>query len=286
VTSLGRSEAYAVSGDGSTVVGSSSSRAANSGLFGEAFLWTEAAGMKGLGHLHPEAAFMGSVAYDVSQDGSVVVGVSSVLKIGGVVSTEAFRWIEGTGMTSLGDLDGGGMFSTAYGVSGDGSIVVGAGRDGPGDRAFIWDEGSGMRDLRDVLVSDYDLGNSLTGWTLGSANAISADGKFLAGIGRNPDGETESWYVDLNATLIPGDANGDGKVDLSDFGILKDNFGSGTTLAEGDFNADTKVDLSDFGILKNNFGSTGALFVPEPSTFLLAALAGIGMLAVRRRADF
>jgi hypothetical protein len=141
-----------------------------------------------------------------------------------------------------------------------------------------------MRNLRDVLVNDYGLGGPLTGWTLSSATAISADGMFLTGIGRNLAGETESWYVDLNAALIPGDANGDGKVNLSDFGILKDNFGSGTTLAEGDFNADGKVDLSDFGILKDNFGSTGAAFVPEPSSLLMAGIGTLALgFALRRR---
>ncbi len=55
----------------------------------------------------------------------------------------------------------------------------------------------------------------------------------------------------------PGDADGDGDVDLDDFVILKTNFGtpSGATTATGDFDGDGDVDLDDFVILKTNFGS-------------------------------
>lgn len=59
--------------------------------------------------------------------------------------------------------------------------------------------------------------------------------------------------------LLPGDVNGDGKVDLTDFGLLKANFGSGDTRGEGDLDGNGQVDLTDFGILKSNFGSTGAV---------------------------
>jgi hypothetical protein len=59
------------------------------------------------------------------------------------------------------------------------------------------------------------------------------------------------------------DFNHDGKVDLTDFGILKDNFGkTPATLADGDANGDAKVDLTDFGILKDNFGKSGAAPAP------------------------
>ena len=58
--------------------------------------------------------------------------------------------------------------------------------------------------------------------------------------------------------LCYGDANGDGAVDLQDFGALKDNFGvyGGATWAMGDFVSDGNVDLQDFGKLKDNFGKT------------------------------
>ncbi|MFO0897384.1 MAG: dockerin type I domain-containing protein [Pirellulales bacterium] len=84
------------------------------------------------------------------------------------------------------------------------------------------------------------------------------------------------------AAVLAGDVNGDGKVDLTDFGILKDNFGTGTSAAQGDLNGDAKVDLSDFGILKDNFGKGGAAAVPEPSGLMLCALGLLGLGLARR----
>ena len=68
-------------------------------------------------------------------------------------------------------------------------------------------------------------------------------------------------------------------------------FGStgGCSLA-GDVNCDNKVDLTDFGILKDNFGKSGAAggagaAVPEPSSLVLLCLGGLLGLAtlVRKR---
>ncbi|NLF29654.1 MAG: hypothetical protein GX591_02060 [Planctomycetes bacterium] len=59
------------------------------------------------------------------------------------------------------------------------------------------------------------------------------------------------------AGSLSGDANGDGAVDLDDFVILKNHFGtpSGATVAEGDFDGDGDVDLDDFVVLKTHFGA-------------------------------
>ncbi len=84
---------------------------------------------------------------------------------------------------------------------------------------------------------------------------------------------------------VAGDADGNGRTDLGDFGLLKASFGAGgATWAQGDFDLDGKVSLSDFGVLKVNFGATGAAAVPEPSTLLLAAAgAAMALLGIRRK---
>jgi LysM repeat protein len=53
----------------------------------------------------------------------------------------------------------------------------------------------------------------------------------------------------------PGDANGDGSVDVGDLGILAANYGgSGKNWSQGDFNGDTFVDVGDLGILAAHYG--------------------------------
>ncbi len=64
-------------------------------------------------------------------------------------------------------------------------------------------------------------------------------------------------YFNLTATpALPGDANLDGSVDVTDLGILATNYGigSGAEWANGDFNGDGSVDVSDLGILATNYG--------------------------------
>jgi len=63
--------------------------------------------------------------------------------------------------------------------------------------------------------------------------------------------ETIAPYV-----LTPGDANGDGVVNVVDLGILATNYGvTGTaTWSMGDFNSDTKVDVVDLGVMSTYYG--------------------------------
>lgn len=179
------SYATAVSGDGATIVGRQAT-----GAGAEAFRWTLAGGMVGLGS-SPGGALSSYASHAVSADGSVVVGQGFHI-VGS--ESEAFLWTSGTGLVGLGDLPGGIFYSYAWDVSDDGSFVVGTGRTAAGDEAFIWDSVHGIRNLRDVLISDYGATN-LTGWTLSAARAISADGQTIVGDGINPSGQIEAWRV-------------------------------------------------------------------------------------------
>src|SRR3989339_1731792 len=81
----GPASAYAVSGNGKYAVGFCMNK--NTRL--EAFIWNENDGMKGLGSLATDNNFR-SCAYDVSWDGSKVVGYSNCSFNG--MSWEAFIW--------------------------------------------------------------------------------------------------------------------------------------------------------------------------------------------------
>jgi len=67
----------------------------------------------------------------------------------------------------------------------------------------------------------------------------------------------DNVYTKNATALLPGDANGDGKVDVVDLGIVATSYGkTGKSWSQGDFNGDTKVDVVDLGILASNYGRT------------------------------
>lgn len=154
---------------------------------GEAFLWQDGA-MTGLGDL-PGGAF-GSSAWDISADGSIVVGASTSAS-----GLEAFIWADDV-MTGLGDLPGDGFWSTARAVSADGSTVVGASDSSYGTEAFLW---------RDGVMSG--LGDLPGGGFYSSAYAISSDGSTVVGDGESADGREGFRWSNGTMTAL-GDLDG------------------------------------------------------------------------------
>jgi hypothetical protein len=97
-------------------------------------------------------------------------------------------------------------------------------------------------------------------------------------------------YVNVNP-LHPGDANGDGKVDINDLTIVLAHYDqTGMTWSQGEFTGDGTADINDLTIVLANYGWTGTYAdvmkpVPEPSCAVLLAIGAVGLLAFawRRR---
>lgn len=198
LTGSGVSEALGVSYDGSVIVGKSRTDFSGS-LSDEAFIWSEATGMVGLGDLDNGAFFNGSEAVGVSDDGSVVYG-SSGRFINGEAKVEAFRWTADTGMQALGfALNGTPTLSVPFAVSGNGNVLggVASGVDG----AFVWSESIGMLGLKELLELQ---GHDVSGWdTLSLVTEISFDGSVIVGNGINSKGEREGFVARINPASIP-----------------------------------------------------------------------------------
>ena len=195
-----RSLAKGVSADGSVIVGWGVSNNNQEEGSTEAFRWTEATGMVGLGDL-PDGEF-DSDAWSVSADGSVVVGEANGLYFGGPNSGgQAFRWTAGTGMVSLGNLSGDPFFSFARDVSADGDVVVGQSDESNSctSMGFQWIEGAGMSRLGDLFGG--------TCWSI--ARGVSADGTKMAGSAVSGQGmEAVVWAPSFFGPLAIGDLPG------------------------------------------------------------------------------
>ena len=114
------------------------------------------------------------------------------------------------------------------------------------------------------------------------------------------------FYV--NPTLLPGDANLDGTVNVLDLAILAANYRKQVTggWLQGDFNNDGVVDVEDLALLAANYRHSlasdvvpaydgldaaaiellslaGVTVVPESGTLVMLAAALIGALAYARR---
>ena len=207
------SQAYAVSSDGTRIVGFGSPPCSKYPACTQAFVWTEAQGMKGLGNLSGREGAGAALA--VSADGRVIVGYgfdenifdnavmwtpganpvrlfesartkpdskahdvseNGLVVVGHMTKSgkkEAFRWTAEDGVVGIGAPPGG-FSSMAAAVSGDGSVIVGSfWGTSTSGRAFRWTGQGGMVELADLPG----------GISEGNASDISADGTLIIGSG-------------------------------------------------------------------------------------------------------
>ncbi|MGN6367392.1 MAG: hypothetical protein ACTHN5_03935 [Phycisphaerae bacterium] len=101
----------------------------------------------------------------------------------------------------------------------------------------------------------------------------------------------------LLTPALPGDANLDHKIDLSDLSTVLNNFGQSTpNWTSGNFDHQPTIDLTDLSAVLNNFGTTNptassqllisndqspTIPTPEPSS--LSLLLALPLLFKRRR---
>ncbi|MCX7993791.1 MAG: hypothetical protein N2651_09005 [Fimbriimonadales bacterium] len=138
--------------------------------------------------LNPSGSDSGSLAWDISADGQVVVG--SISTSGGF---RPFRWTRDGGYEILSNISGG-----AYSVSADGQVVVGF--LGSPNRAFRWTSETGALFLPTLSQLTH------------SARAVSADGRAAAGVGTVPQGSGSSpraviWTPEGVRAIVPNRAS-------------------------------------------------------------------------------
>ena len=114
------------------------------------------------------------------------------------------------------------------------------------------------------------------------------------------EGDLDTWLIDAarvngrSAPYLRGDANLDGRIDITDFNTLAANFrpeGTGGTTPDwdrGNFDGDLRIDITDFNVLAANFAPSGygpserllRTSLPEPSSCLLVLIAMCSLLVL------
>ena len=175
------STAYAISADGSTVVGQSHNSSGNY----EAYRWNNGT-MTGLGFL---AGGDYNYASAVSADGSTVAGSS---KFDSSNNVQAYRWKNGI-ITGLGFL-GTRTNSNVKGMSADGNTIVGIADDDTGFEGFRWTSATGMQSISQWLAAAGVVAPAILAIKSG-ATTVSADGNVITGLRYNRNGTATFWLA-------------------------------------------------------------------------------------------
>lgn len=138
--------------------------------------------------------------------------------------------------------------------------------------------------------------NMALGHTINISFSLEASGELSNAPGTNGMWASDTaapiiGYYLASAVTVVGDGNSDGKVDGLDYLIWADNYGDNPadippgSPENGDYDSNGVVDGLDYLAWAGNFGNgpNDATAVPEPGSFCLAVLAGVGLLMRRRQ---
>ncbi len=184
------SNAFGISGDGSVIAGYGTSADGK-----EAFRWTEAEGKQRLGDL--PGGGIASEGRGVSKDGSIVVGHGTSGNSDGSSRNEAFRWTQQSGMVGLGDLGEGSFNSKARAISEDSNVIVGYGQSADGREACRW-----------TVDGPFGLGDLKGGAFNSVARAVSGDGAVIVGVSEVENGSEAFMWTETDGMVSLGDFDG------------------------------------------------------------------------------
>ena len=141
-----------------------------------------------------------------------------------------------------------------------------------------------LYDTKPALPTTVTTGNGTLTWKYLASGLTGTSG----GVGELSGG---GYYMQFDSagggveTVLPGDANLDGQVDINDLTVVLSHYDqTGMTWTEGEFTGDGKVDINDLTIVLAHYnqsvGASGSLAaVPEPGSAALLAAVAAGLLA-------
>lgn len=247
---------------------------------------------------------------DAASDTAVISGSPGKLK---VIAREGDPTPAGPG-TFFGDLS---PTNRRLMTNGHGQVAFAAGLTGPGvipstSQALFATDRAGQLMLIARYGQNYDFGagaKTAGSWTTlygsngndGLPSAFNDFGQIIYNLTFDSGTASETSAL-VRATIpLPGDATGDGIVNISDFKTMLGNVNKPGAQAQGDFNHDGMVDFSDFQLLEQWFGQSAgsapipvsaadaatlnsfAQTIPEPSFLIWAPLILTPLLSRRLR---